>query len=765
MKKTEKSIELGGRKLTLQTGVLAQQATASILATYGDTVVLVTVVAAPIKIDLGYFPLTVEYQERLYAGGRIKGSRWVKREGRPTDDEILSARLIDRSIRPLFPDTYKKDVQIIVTVLSVDAENDPAILSAIATSAALAISPIPWKGPVASLRVGLKDSTYFTNPLYSESTFSDLDLVVTSTKDAVVMVEAGAKEVDEEKILGAVEYGQKESGLIIDLIDGLVSEVGQEKEKLAKVITDEDLKKKVAKLVEKSAEDLIKVTDLHESSERIQNTKNALFSEFPEANPQEVALIFDSLFKEKARKLILSGKRSDGRKLDEIRPLSAQVSVLPRTHGSAIFQRGQTQVLTVTTLGSPSMEQLIESAQGEESKRYIHHYSMPPYASGETGKFGYPSRREIGHGALAERALEPVIPAGEKFPYTIRVVSEITSSNGSTSMASVCGSTLSLMDAGVPITSPVSGIAMGLVIDPSNGSGQGKYSILSDIAGMEDHIGDMDFKVAGTQKGVTGIQLDVKTLNLTTKILKEALAQAKIGRAHILKIILKTMGEPRAKVSTFAPKIKVLKVPVEKIGEIIGPGGRMIKKIIAESGCQVEMEDDGSVNITGMTEEAVEKAIVMVEALIKEVKAGEIYEGIVKRIQPFGAFVEILPGKDGLVHVSDMAEGFVKDPGDFVKIGDKVQVRVKEIDDLGRINLSMRMDPATDKPKGERRESGQRGNFGERRFDRGGGRRFERRGDRSGVGGPHFPTSRYLDQKSAKGEISSWKGGKKDFGR
>jgi polyribonucleotide nucleotidyltransferase len=740
MKKIEKSIDLGGRKLTLTTGVLAEQAAGSVLASYGETVVLATVATSPLLQDLGYFPLTVDYQERLYAGGRIKGSRWVKREGRPSDDEILSGRLIDRSIRPLFPLNYKKDVQVIVTVLSVDTENDPTILSAIATSAAVAISPIPWKGPVGTIRVGKKNGTFFTNPLDSELPFSEMDLVVSSIKDAVVMIEAGAKEVSEEDILGGIEHARKEAEKVIEVINDLAKEVGVKKEAEPEEAVTPALKTKVKKLLDGKETDLIKVMSAHEGGlTELNEVKKAVIAELSEEDPLAISVAIEKLIKEKTREMTLKGKRVDGRKLTEIRPISGSVGVLPRTHGSAIFQRGQTQALTVTTLGAPSMEQLIESAEGEASKRYIHHYSMPPYAMGITGRVGYPSRREIGHGALAERALEAVIPAEDKFPYTIRVVSEVTSSNGSTSMASVCGSTLSLMDAGVPITSPVSGIAMGVVLDSVK-----DYVILSDIMGMEDYmVGDMDFKVAGTEKGITALQLDVKTLNLTDAILKEALKQAKEGRAQILKTMLEVIKEPRAKISAHAPKIKVVKIPVEKIGEVIGPGGRMIKKIIAETGAQVEVEDDGTINISGTTDEAVDTAVQKVEGLTKEVMPGEIYEGEVKRIQPFGAFVEILPGKDGLVHVSDMKEEFVSDPNEVVKIGDKVQVRVKEIDDLGRINLSMNMDPSKDKPRGERRERV----GGERRPP------FRRSFDRDRHSGPHFPTSRFLDSN------------KKNFGR
>ena len=499
-----------------------------------------------------------------------------------------------------------------------------------------------------------------------------------------------------------------------------------------------------------------------EASEEL---KKALAEELAEEKTDAIWEALEAILRQESRKLTLKGKRVDGRKFDETRKLFSEVGVLPRTHGSAIFQRGQTQVLTVATLGAPSLGQLIESAEGEESKHYLHHYSMPPFSTGEVGRIGSPSRREIGHGALAERALFPVIPAEAVFPYTIRLVSEVLSSNGSTSMAATCGSTLALMDAGVPITAPVSGIAMGLVVEGKD------FVILTDINGMEDYlVGDMDFKVTGTEKGVTALQLDVKTLDLTTLILKEAFAQAKKGRAEILKSILATLPSAREKVSPLAPKIKVVKVPVEKIGEVIGPGGKMIKKIIAETGAEVEVEGDGSVNISGINEEAVNLAASRVEALVKEVKPGEIYEGEVKRIQPFGAFIEILPGKEGMVHVSDMSEGFVKDPNEVVSFGQKVKVRVKEIDDLGRINLSMRMDPSTDRPRephfvphggtsrgsdsfgGPRRDFGRgpRREYSSRPRFSSGGRSGFARDDRSS--GPHFPTSRLVSDK-------------KDFGR
>jgi len=742
MKKIEKSIELGGRKLTITGGHVAGQATSAVMASYGETVVLVTIVASELKEDIGYFPLHVEYRERLYAGGRIKGSRWVKREGRPSDDEILTARLIDRSIRPLFPKEYKKEVQIIITVLSLDGENSPDVASAVATSVALTASTIPWQGPVGTVKVGMKDNKFIINPVDSENQEPEMELIVSGTDESVVMIEAAAQEAQEDKILEGISLAQKEIKKIIKFVNDFAKEVDSKKEKLEKEKTDSSLEKKVKQLTKDMMQDLIKKMATGKAGRAdYQEAKSALIDSLGEDGIKAIK-IFEELVKSEIRKKILSGKRPDGRKPDEIRKLSAQVGILPRTHGSAIFQRGQTQALTVATLGSSALEQLIESALGEETKRYIHHYSMPPYSIGETGRLGWPARREVGHGALAEKALLPVIPSEEKFPYTVRLVSETLSSNGSSSMAAVCGSTLSLMDAGVPIEAPVAGIAMGLIIESEK-----KFVVLSDITGLEDENGDMDFKVAGTEKGVTALQMDVKTLRLTNPILKEALEQAKKGRAEILKAILSTIDKPHSKVSAHAPKIKVIKIDQEKIGEIIGPGGRIIKKIIADTGAQVDVEDDGAVSISGSTEEKVAAAVERIEALTKEVKPGEIYEGEVKRIQSFGVFVEILPGKEGMVHVSDMSQDFVKDPSELVSVGDKTKVRVKEIDNLGRINLSMLLDGDKERDKRDRRPD-----RGERRPDRGNRRSFDRRSrgrSASPTGrssGPHFPASRLLEK-------------------
>ncbi len=721
MAKKEARLEIAGKPLTLQIGELAPQATMSVLARLGDTMVLVTVVEGK-ETELDFFPLTVEYIERLYAGGKIKGSRWVKREGRPTDDAILIARLIDRSIRPLFPKEYKREAQIVVTVLSVDGENEPDVLSIIATSAALSLSKIPWKGPISAIRMGIvKDNgnkEIIINPGGAELEFSELDLVVTQSKEKTLMIEAGASEVSDEVILSAIEKAKIENKKIISLIEEFTKDNGQKKESIAPdtllaetiAIVEKTYKKEVISLIEARLSrewggDPADLVDKIFEEEKVRYPETELDKKVITKAIEKV------LFKAIRDDILKSGKRPDGRKEDEIRPISVQVGILPRTHGSAMFQRGQTQALTVVTLGSPRLEQLIESAEGEETKRYIHHYSMPPYSVGETGRMGTPSRREIGHGALAERALLPVIPKQEDFPYTIRVVSEVLSSNGSTSMASACGSTLALMDAGVPIKNPVAGIAIGLV------SEEEKYVFLTDILGLEDFSGDMDFKVAGTKNGITAIQLDVKIAGLTILQIKEIFERAKKTRLFILEKMLSVISESRKTVSQYAPKIEMVKVPVEKIGQIIGPGGKVIKNIIATTGAMVDVEDDGSVAISGTTDEQVQKAADWIRNLTRTVTIGEVFDGEVKRILPFGAFVEILPGKEGMVHVSKMSTEFVKDPNDVVTIGQKVQVKVVEIDEQGRINLSMLLNE-------EPREGGgrpmRRREFGARREERSG---------------------------------------------
>lgn len=691
---TQKSVEIGNSTITLEVGRFAEQASAAVVARCGDTMVLAAVTASSRETTLDYFPLSVEYVERLYAGGRIKGSRWVKREGRPTDDAVLAGRVIDRSIRPLFPKTYKHDVQVIITTLSVDGENDPDVLSLVAASAAIAISPIPWNGPVSAVRVGYAKNDgepghYLINPTAAQQAMSEFDFVVSSNKDRVMMLEGGFCETPEDIVIGAVEEAKAANKKIISCIEELVSAVGKPKVAIGQKPTLEDLETKLKKDFKKELEDQYKKQTEKEGGDTGLSDLAVIIAEkYEQAHTNsDILAAIDHIFKTRIREDVLTkGKRVDGRKLDEVRPLTMEVGILPRTHGSAMFKRGQTQVLTVATLGSPDMEQLIESPTGEESKRYIHHYSMPPYSIGETGRMGTPNRREIGHGALAERALLSVIPNEEEFPYTIRLVSEVMSCNGSTSMASTCGSTLALMDAGVPIKEPVAGISIGLMTDPTN---KKKFELLTDILGVEDFGGDMDFKVAGTKNGITAIQLDMKVDGITGEVVKGAIDRAKIARIQILAEMHEIIAASRAQLSQYAPKVHMIKIPVERIGEVIGPGGKMIRQIQTVTGAVVDVKDDGSVFITSIKDEAVKKASAWIEGLTHEVKPGEEYEGEVKRMLPFGAFVEILPGKEGLVHVSQMSTGFVQNPTDVVAIGQKVKVRVIEIDDQGRVNLSM----------------------------------------------------------------------------
>lgn len=743
MAKTSVSTEIDGIKLTLETGELAVQSTASVLGRMGDTVVLVTVVEGG-KSDLDYFPLSVEYGERLYAGGKIKGSRWVKREGQPSDEAILAGRLIDRSIRPLFPKSFKNDVQVIVTVLSVDGDNDADILALNAVSAALAISRIPWNGPVAAVRVGCAKeagnggAACMINPTTAEMKTSELELVVSQTKDKTNMIEAGASQISEEILAEGIEMAHGETSKIIDLINDLVKKVGVKKLEVpaetelleAKALIEKSYKDDVAALIEARV-------NKEGGGNETEDLVNKIYDEAKMANPEPeidkktIAKAIEAIMFSLIRKDVISKKkRVDGRKLDEIREIKTQVGLLPRTHGSALFERGITQALSVVTLGSPRMEQTIESAEGEETKRYIHHYSGLPYSFGQTGRVGSPSRREKGHGALAEKALYPVIPSQEEFPYTIRVVSEVLSQNGSSSMASTCGSTLALMDAGVPITKPVAGISIGMMSDDKS------YELLTDIIGLEDFSGDMDFKVAGTDTGVTAIQLDVKIPGLTLDQIKAILERAKTARLKILEVIGKTLPTHRPYLSKYAPKIEIVKIPTEKIGELIGPGGKTIKNIIATTGATVDVEDDGSVAISGTENEAVQKAVEWVKSLTREVTAGEEFEGEVKRILPFGAFVEILPGKEGMVHVSHMSTEFVQNPGDVVSLGQKVKVKVIEIDEQGRINLTMLLNGETPAGGGRGDRGGNRGGGDRPRFERRsggrdrGGRDFNRRDDR-----------------------------------
>lgn len=709
MNTTSVNLEVGGKKLTLEYGKFSEQANAAILATYGETVVHVTTVMAHTDTMLSYFPLSVDFAEKLYAGGKIKGSRWVKRDGRPSDEAILKGRIIDRSIRPLFPKYLHRDVQVIATVLSADGENDADMVGLVATSAALSVSDIPWEGPIAGVRVGMIEGKLVANPTFAERTESKLDLVVSGSEAAIVMVEAGAKEVTEAETLEALQFAHDEIKKIIAGISDLTAKVGKKKQEFTEVESiPADLR---AEVVAKIRKDIASKIGMPGSEEGlIESFVEPLKIEYAEKldGKQLGEIVHDVLGQVVREKTINDGIRADGRKTTEIRELTAEVDLLPRTHGSAMFKRGQTQVLSITTLGSPALSQIIESMETETHKRYIHHYNMPPYASGETGRFGAPGRREIGHGALAERALVPMLPSETEFPYTIHVVSEVMSSNGSTSQASVCGSTMSLMAAGVPLKKPVAGIAMGLMTD-------GKKSVvLTDIAGIEDHVGDMDFKVAGTRDGITALQMDIKVSGISFEVLTQALAQAKDARMQIMDVMLKAIPEPRKTLSKFAPKIEQFEIPTDKIGEVIGPGGKNIKMIMSETGAEVDIDDStgkGMVTVSGVDQSAITKAVEWIQGMTHVPQAGEEYDGVVTRVEGYGCFVKFLPGQQGLVHVSRMSTEYVQDASAMVKEGDTVHVYVKGVDDQGRVDLSMvPLDQL--KPEAPREDRGGRGGFG-----------------------------------------------------
>ncbi len=692
MKVTEESTEINGQPLSLQVGKLAKASDTAVFGKLGNTCVLVTINTAVAPDDIDYLPLHVEYVEKLYAGGRIKGSRWVKREGKPSDEAVLNARLIDRSIRPLFPMHFRKSIQIIITLLSVDGINSPEILAAITTSAALHLSPLPWNGPIGTIRVGHAPTnatgSYLINPDEDQQLLSKLDLIVSSTKDKVVMIETTAEELTEDIIEQGIKQAKEANRKIIDFIEGLRKKAGLPKEAISEQSVDQKLQNILKKDYAKEIDQLItqSANKEFEDKEALNNFVIKVLEQYKdEFEKKAIVKAIDYLSKQAVRdKILKTKKRLDGRDPDKVRDIYVEVSVLPRTHGSAIFQRGDTQVLSIVTLGAPSLEQLIEGPEGEEAKTYIHHYYMPPYSLGEVGRIGFPSRREVGHGALAEKAIEPVLPLVKDFPYTIRVVSEVLSSNGSTSMASTCGSTLALMDAGVPIKASVAGIAMGLLSKSDD-----DYVILTDIMGVEDFSGEMDFKVAGTTDGITAIQLDVKNAGLTDKMIAETLVKAKTARLYILGKMTAIIDKPRTEISKFAPKVVVLTPPQEKIGEIIGPGGKNIRHLIAKTETQIDVSNDGKVTISSPVKENVEEAAKLIENMIREVEVGEEFEGEIKRILPFGAFVQILPGKEGMVHVSKMGKGFVKDPAEVVKIGQKVNVKVIQIDNQNRINLQL----------------------------------------------------------------------------
>lgn len=678
-------MELAGRTLTIETGELAKQASGAALVRYGDTVVLVTATGSKEAKDIDFFPLTVDYEEKMYAVGRIPGG-FVKREGRPPETAILHSRLIDRPIRPLFDKGCRNEVHVVATVLSVDQDNAPEICGMIGASAALAISDIPWAGPIAGVRMGRVNGEFVVNPTVAQLEESDLNVVVAGTKDAILMVEGGAQEVPEEVLLEVIMTAHEEIKRIVAFQEDMVTKVGKEK----RVFPVHEIDEEVSKAVHEYAHDALDKAVRCAYKQQRDAQQEAVFAEvlahFEEIYPeqmQDVSMTLEKMVKEIVRHMITVEKiRPDGRKLDEVRPISVRVGVLPRTHGSGLFTRGQTQVLNICTLAPLSEKQTIDGIGIETEKRYIHHYNFPSYSVGETKSSRGPGRREIGHGALAERALVPVIPSEEEFPYALRLVSEVLESNGSSSMASVCGSTLSLMDAGVPIKAPVAGVAMGLVTQGEH------YTILTDIQGMEDALGDMDFKVAGTTKGVTAIQMDIKISGLSREILSEALQQAHKGRMHIMGKMMEVIDAPRGEMSQWAPRIITIHIDPDKIRDVIGQGGKVIRGIIEETGTKIDIEDDGTVYIASVEAAGANRAIEIITSLTKEPEVGEVYMGKVTRLMNFGAFVEILPGKEGLVHISKLAKERVEKVEDVVNVGDEIMVKVIEIDKQGRINLS-----------------------------------------------------------------------------
>lgn len=696
-----------GRTLTMTTGKLAKQADAAVTVQYADTVVLATVVQAKTERDgINYFPLMVDLEEKLYAAGIIKGSRWIKREGRPTDESVLSSRMIDRSIRPLFDDSSRKDVQVVLTVLSADKENDHDIVALVAASAALSLSGVKWNGPIGGIRVGRKDGKLILNPSYEEREGADLDLIVAGTEKKAIMIEAGAKEVSEADMFEAIKLGQKELQGSIKLIKEMVAKVGvkkaDEKEERKSVEEQEDEKEKEA-LREKAnlwlkdnVNKILFTKEYYTKGERKlavtaikEGLDEYLFAEGVSRDKRKFAInetVEKAIDSEVTRELVDNERRVDGRKLTEIRGLEADVDILPRNHGAGVFSRGETQVMSVVTLGAAGLAQNLEGIEGTSEKRYMHHYNFPAFSVGETRPNFGPSRRDIGHGALAEKALEPMIPAKEDFPYTVRVVSETLGSNGSSSMGATCASTLALMHAGVPIKKPVAGLAIGL----ASNDDMSKWKVLTDIQDLEDGKGGMDFKVTGSRDGITAIQLDTKTDGLKEEIIEQALKQGRDGINQILDVIQKEIPEPNKELSPYAPRITSFHIDPEKIREVIGTGGKVINEIIAECDVEIDIEDDGLVMVCGTEAEGAERAVKWIKDIVREFEAGEIFEGKVVRILDFGAFVELLPGRDGMVHVSELAPYRIGQPSDFVELGDKVTVKIKEIDDQGRVNLTMK---------------------------------------------------------------------------
>lgn len=696
--------EWAGRPLQVEIGQLAKQANGAVLVRYGDTSVLSVATASKQPKNLDFFPLTVNYEEKLYAVGKIPGG-FIKREGRPSERAILTSRLIDRPIRPLFPEGFRNEVQVISIVMSVDQNCSSEMAAMLGSSLALSVSDIPFDGPIAGVQVGLIGDEFIINPTVEQMERSLLDLTVAGTKDAINMVEAGAKEVSEEVVLEAIMFGHSEIIKLIEFQEKVAAEIGKEKKEIVLFELDKDLFDEVRNLCEVKLVQAIQVQEKHAREDAINEVKEEVLAQYTEKEATDETLkqvreILDAMVKEEVRRLITEDKiRPDGRRVDEIRPLSSEVGILPRTHGSGLFTRGQTQALSICTLGPLGDVQIIDGLGLEESKRFMHHYNFPQFSVGETGPIRAPGRREIGHGALGERALEAVIPDENDFPYTLRLVAEVLESNGSTSQASICASTLAMMDAGVPLKAPVAGIAMGLVKKGEH------YTILTDIQGMEDHLGDMDFKVAGTSKGITALQMDIKIDGLSKTILEEALEQAKIGRMQILESMLATISEPREKLSKYAPKISVIKINPDKIRDVIGPGGKQINKIIDETGVKIDTEQDGTIYIASPDEDMIARAKQIIEDIVRVAQVGEYYLGKVKRIEKFGAFLEIFNGKDGLLHISEIQEERTKNVEDVLKIGDELLVKVIEIDNQGRVNLSRKIVLKEEKERAEQKES------------------------------------------------------------
>lgn len=696
MEHKQYQIEVGGKTLQAEFGLFAEQANGSATVQYGDTVILATATMSEDRREgMDFFPLFVDYEERYYAAGKIKGSRFIKREGRPSDQAILNGRIIDRTIRPLFDARMRNEIQVILTVLSIDQENDPALVAVIAASLALGISDIPWNGPVSAVRIGQKDGAFTVNPSNDALAKASANILAAGTQDKINMIEAGANEISNTDMHEGIALAYEQINALGKFQKEIISKIGKEKKEIKLTTPSSEFNQKITSFFEKQGlASAFYTQNREERDEKIKVIRGALnelivndYSEKEQADrKEEASLVFENFLNKVLHDRILQdSERPDGRKINEVRHISSRVSVLPRTHGSGVFKRGETQALTVATLGPPGAEQIIDTMEVDEKRRYIHHYNFAPFSVGEVRMMRGPGRRDIGHGALAEKALIPMLPSQEDFPYTMLLVSEILSSNGSSSMASVCGSTLALMDAGVPIKKPVGGIAMGIITGQN-----GEYKILSDIQGPEDHWGDMDFKVAGTKDGITAMQLDVKIDGIMPEIIIEVLEQAYQGRMEILDVMASVISKPRADLSQYAPRIITIKINPEKIGDVIGPGGKIINEIIDKTGVQIDIEDSGMVFITSDNGDGAQKAKKWVENLTHEVKADEIYKGKVTRIMDFGAFVEILPGKEGLVHISQLSEEHVNKVEDIVKTGQHVDVKVIEIDKMGRTNLTMK---------------------------------------------------------------------------